>query len=69
MMNTERQTLEAELAELSESISHRATALAMADGPAYYDALHGFEGQVLARLRQRRVEVQRALDEMEKEHA
>ena len=68
-MNTERQTLETELAELNDSISHRATALAMADGPAYYDALHGHEGQALARLRQRRVEVQRRLDQLEKEHA
>ena len=61
-MTTEREKLEAELASLNESISHRATALAMADGPAYYNALHGYEGQELARLRQRRAEVQRALE-------
>ena len=61
-MTTERTKLEAELDSLNESISHRATALAMADGPAYYDALHGHEGQTLARLRQQRVEVQRALE-------
>ena len=61
-MTAALEQLEAELAELNESISHRATALAMADGPAYYDALHGHEGQALARLRQRRVEVQRALE-------
>ena len=64
-MNTEREQLETELASLNESISHRATALAMADGPAYYNALRGDEGQALARLRQRRVEVQRALEQLE----